>query len=119
MYFKINNIDFSHMVSGLKVGYETIVSDTASGRTADGKMTIKPIATKVKLYITFRYSTVAEMRSLLGAIEGYSNLRISYLNPRTNTLDTITAYTGTPEPEYYSISDKTIYKPMSLNFIEL
>ena len=117
MYFKINNVDYSHLVSGLKVGYETLVSDQ-SGRNARGDTVIDVVNTKTKLYVTFRHTTVAEMRSLLGAINGYV-VSVSFLNPKTNALDTITAYTGTPEPEYYSISDKTIYKPMSLNFIEL
>lgn len=31
--FKINNVDFSGLVTGLKVGYETLVSDN-SGRNA-------------------------------------------------------------------------------------
>jgi hypothetical protein len=117
MYFKINNVDYSHLVSGLKVGYETLVSDQ-SGRNARGDTVIDVINEKIKLYVTFRHTTIAEMRSLLGAIENYV-IDVTFLNPRTNALQTIRVYTGTPEPEYYSISDKTIYKPMSLNFIEL
>ena len=58
------------------------------------------------------------MKDFLTAIESYV-VNVSFLNPKTNALTTITAYTGTPEPEYYSISDKTIYKPMNINFIEL
>lgn len=117
MYFKINDTDFSHLVSGLKVGYETLVSDN-SGRNANGDTVIDIINRKIKLYITFRHTTNEEMAALLGAISDYV-VNVSFLNPLTNALSTITAYTGTPEPEYYTISDKTIYKPMSLNFIEL
>jgi hypothetical protein len=117
MYFKINNNDFSGLVSGLKVGYETLVSEN-SGRNANGDTVIDVVNRKTKLYITFRHTTVAEMKNLLSAISGYV-VSVSFLNPETNALSTITAYTGTPEPEYYTISDKTIYKPMSLNFIEL
>lgn len=58
------------------------------------------------------------MQKLLNAIQDYV-INISFLNPLTNSLSTITAYTGTPEPEYYTISNKTIFKPMQLNFIEL
>jgi hypothetical protein len=117
MYFKINNTDFSGLVSGMKVGFETLVSDN-SGRNAAGDTVIDVINKKVKLYITFRHTTNAEMKSLLAAIKDYV-VNVQFLDPKTETLTTIQAYTGTPEPEYYTISDKTIYKPMSLNFIEL
>lgn len=117
MYFKINNTDFSHLVSGLKVGYETLVSEN-SGRNANGDTVIDVINRKIKVYITFRHTTNSEMAQLLSAINDYV-VNVSFLNPQTNALSSITAYTGTPEPEYYTISDKTIYKPMSLNFIEL
>lgn len=118
MYFKINNVDFSSMVSGLKVGYETLVSDN-SGRNAAGDTVIDVINKKVKLYVTFRHTTAAEMESILGAISDYV-VNASYLDPTTGALKTISAYTGTPEPEYYTIQPtQTIYKPMNLNFIEL
>lgn len=117
MYFKINGTDFSGLVSGLKVGYETLVSDK-SGRNAAGDTVIDIINKKFKVYITFRHTTDAEMKNLLAAIKDYV-VSIQFLNPQTGALTTIQAYTGTPEPEYYTISDKTIYKPMSLNFIEL
>lgn len=117
MYFKINNVNFSHLVSELKVGYEVLVSDN-SGRNAAGDTVIDIINKKIKLYVTFRHTTQSEMKSLLNAIENYV-VNVSFLNPKTNTLSTIQAYIGTPEPEYYTISDKTVFKPMSLNFIEL
>lgn len=117
MYFKINGSDFSYIVSGLKVGYETLVSEN-SGRNANGDTVIDVINRKVKLYITFRHMDNNEMDSLLEAIKDYV-VEVSYLDPKTQTLETITAYTGTPEPEYYTISDKTVFKPMSLNFIQL
>ena len=117
MYFKINGSDFSYIVSGLKVGYETLVSEN-SGRNANGDTVIDVINRKVKLYITFRHTTNTEMDSLLTAIRDYV-VEVGYLDPQTQTIKTITAYTGTPEPEYYTISDKTVFKPMSLNFIQL
>lgn len=117
MYFNINGLDFSHMVSGLKVGYETLVSGD-SGRNAAGDTVIDVINRKYKLYVTFRHTTNIEMKAILDAIKDYV-VTVTFLNPKTNTQTTITAYTGTPEPEYYTISDKTVYKPMSLNFIEL
>jgi hypothetical protein len=117
MYFKIGNSDFSSLVSGLKVGYETLVSDE-SGRNANGDTVIDIVNKKRKIYVTLRHTTNSEMASFLAAIEDYV-ITVSYLDPKTKTLKSIQAYTGTPEPEYYTISDKTIYKPLSLNFIEL
>jgi hypothetical protein len=117
MYFVINDKDFSNMVSGLRVGYETLVSSN-SGRNANGDTVIDIVNRKKKLYITFRHSTVEEMKRLLAAISDYV-VTVKYLNPLTNELASITAYTGTPEPEYLTISDKTVFKPLALNFIEL
>lgn len=118
MYFKINNVDYSHLVSALKVGYETLVSDN-SGRNAAGDTVIDVINKKVKLYVTFRHTTKEEMADLLNAIKDYV-VNVTYLNPQDGRLTTITTYTGTPEPEYYTAQPTyTIYKPMNLNFIEL
>ncbi len=117
-YFKINNKDFSSYVSTMKVGFETLVSDD-SGRNANGDTVIDVINHKVKLYIGFRHLLEEEMQELLAAISDYV-VKVSFLNPKTKELTTITTYTGTPEPEYYTIQPThTIYKPMTLNFIEL
>lgn len=117
MYFKINNTDFSHLISGLKVGYEVLVSDK-SGRNANGDTTIDIINRKRKIYVTLRHTTNAEMKSFLEAVKDYV-VNVSYLDAETNTMKNAQCYISTPEPEYYTISDKTIYKPMSLNFVEL
>lgn len=117
MYFAINDIDFSSYVSSLKVGYETLVSDN-SGRNANGDTVIDIVNRKIKVYVTFRHTTKEEMQALLAAISDYV-VKVSFLNPKTDTMTDITAYTGTPEPDYYTISNKTIYNPMNLNFIEL
>jgi hypothetical protein len=118
MYFKINNKDFSGLVSGLKVGYETLVSDS-SGRNANGDTVLDIVNTKHKLYVSLRHTIGDEMKDFLIAIQDYV-VNVSYREPKTGVLRTITAYTGTPEPEYYTIqSDMVIYKPMNINFIEL
>lgn len=117
-YLKINNTDVSSLVSGLKVGYETLVSDT-SGRNANGDTVLEVIATKAKVYVTFRPMLDDDMSTLLSAIQDYV-VNVSYRDPKTNILKTINCYTGTPEPEYYFIlENRVLYKEMSLNFIEL
>lgn len=118
MYFKVNGIDLSHLVSSMKIGYETLVSEN-SGRNAAGDTVIDVINKKHKVYITFRHTTGAEMQELLSAIGDYV-VTVSFRNPTNSALTTITAYTGTPEPDYYTIQpNMVVYKPMSLNFIEL
>ena len=118
IYFKINNTDFSHLVSSLKVGYETLVSDN-SGRNAAGNTVIDIINRKIKVYVEFRPMLDSHMNSLLTAIKDYV-VNVSYLDPETQALKTIQCYTGTPEPEYFTIQDnRKLFKQMSLNFIEL
>lgn len=114
--FKINGVDFSDLVAGLKVGYETLVSSN-SGRNANGDTVVDVINMKRKIYVTLRHTTFAEMQRFLAAIAPYT-VTVSYLDPRDFTMKEATTYTGTPEPEYRNIS-KTIFKQLTLNFIEL
>ena len=117
-YLKVNGVDFSNMVAGLKVGHETLVSDK-SGRNANGDSFIDVVNKKYKIYVTLRHTFDDEMKSFLDAIDSYV-VSVEFRNPKTQTLTTITAYTGTPEPEYFTIqANRILYKPLSLNFIEL
>lgn len=114
----LNGTDVSHLVKGLKIGYETLVSED-SGRNAKGDTVIDVINRKVKLYVTFRPMNESEMSSLLSAISPYV-ITAQYFDSKYNSLSSITCYTGTPEPEYYWIrNDSIFYKEFSLNFIEL
>ena len=117
-YFTINGVDYSDKVSSMKIGFETLVSEN-SGRNANGDTVIDVVNTKRKVYITFRHMFENEMRDLMNAIKDYI-VKVGFRNPQTGGVNVITAYTGTPEPEYYTIQPgNVIYKPMSLNFIEL
>lgn len=116
-YLKVEGTDFSDIVSGLKIGYETIVSDE-SGRNANGDTVMDIVNRKIKVYVELRHTTQKEMSTFLSALANYK-VSVTFLNPKTNALKTINAYTGTPEPEYYNLTSKMVYKPMSLNFIEL
>lgn len=117
-YLTINNVDVSNLVSGLKVGYETLVSED-SGRNANGDTVIDIVNRKAKVYVTFRVMDDTQMAKLLNAISSYV-VSVSFRDPKTNTTKTIKSYTGTPEPEYYTIqSNKVLYKSFNLNFIEL
>ena len=58
-----------------------------------------------------------DMTKLLSAIKPYV-VEVSFKNPETDVVKTITTYTGTPEPEYYNAS-LGLFKAFNLNFIEL
>ena len=81
--FKVGNKDFSDLVSGLKVGYETLVSDS-SGRNANGETVIDVINMKRTIYVSLRHTTIAEMTSFLSAIDPYQ-VTVTYLDPKTNS----------------------------------
>ena len=87
VYFKVGNTDFSNLVSSLKVGYETLVSDN-SGRNAAGNTVIDIINRKIKVYVEFRPMLDSHMNSLLTAIKDYV-VNVSYLDPETQALKTI------------------------------
>lgn len=117
-YLKVGDKDLSHLVNSLKIGYETLVSDN-SGRNANGDTVIDIINEKRKIYVGLRHTTQEEMDYFLAAIGSYVN-EVSFLDAKTNTMQTITAYRGTPEPDYYTIQEgKILFKPMTINFIEL
>ena len=117
-YLTINNVDVSNLVSGLKVGYETLVSED-SGRNANGDTVIDIINRKAKVYVTFRPMDSSEMVKLMNSFSNYV-VNVSFLDPKTNQIKTIQAYTSTPEPEYLWIHDnQVLYKSFNLNFIEL
>ena len=106
------------MVAGLKVGHETLVSDK-SGRNANGDSFIDVVNKKYKIYVTLRHTLDDEMKLFMNTIEPYV-VNVQFRNPKTKALTTITAYTGTPEPEYFTIQPNyVLYKPLSLNFVEL
>ena len=118
MILSINGTDVSHLVQGLKVGYETLVSED-SGRNANGDTVLDIINRKVKLYVTFRPMESRDMATLLGAMSDYV-INVSYRDSKTNATNTIQCYHGTPEPEYYWVLNRQVlYKAFNLNFIEL
>lgn len=117
-YLNINGTDVSHLVQGLKIGYETLVSED-SGRNANGDTVLDIINRKIKLYVTFRPMDGEEMITLLSSFASYV-IPITFRDSKTNLHKTITCYTGTPEPEYYWIhGNQVLYKAFDLNFIEM
>ena len=117
-YLKIGDTDFSSLVSGLKLSYQVLLSDT-SGRNARGDNYVDIINRKQKLTVTVRQTTQAEMASLLNAIHPYV-VSVSYLDGETQAMKTIQAYATAAEPEYYRIIDgKTMFRPLTISLIEM
>lgn len=117
-YLRINGTDVSHLVKGLKIGYETLVAEN-SGRNANGDTVLDVINHKVKIYVTFRPMDDYDMKKLLATFENYV-IPVTYRDSKTGAEKTVTCYTGTPEPEYYWIlGDTVLYREFQLNFIEL
>ena len=117
-YLNINGTDVSHLVKKLRIGYETLVAEN-SGRNANGDTVLDIVNRKVKLYVTFRPMDDSDMSLLLGTFADYV-IPVSYRDSKTNAVNTINCYTGTPEPEYYWIlNNQVLYKEMNLNFIEM
>jgi hypothetical protein len=119
MILSINGVDVSDLVQGMKIGYETLVSEEGSGRNAQGDMVIDVINRKVKVYASFRPMSGSDMSRLLGAMDDYV-VNVSFRDSKTNATRTITAYTGTPTPDYYWVlGNQALYKAFDVNFIEL
>ena len=117
-YLKIGDTDFSGIVSGLKLGYQVLLSD-ASGRNARGDNYVDIVNRKQKLTVTVRQTTQAEMAGLLAAIQPYV-VNVSYLDGETQAIKAMQAYVSTAEPEYYRIiNGKTMFKPLTLSFVEM
>lgn len=117
-YLSINGTDVSYLVKGLKVGYETLVSED-SGRNANGDTVLDIVNRKMKLYVSFRPMDGSDMSKLLSAIGPYV-VNVTYRDPKTGSNKTVNCYHGTPEPEYYWIlNNQILYKEFQFNFIEL
>lgn len=115
-YFKINNIDFSHIVSGLKIkNAATFNSQT----NAAGNTVIDLINAKRTIEVNIIPIDSVTMADLQEAIKGLA-VSIGFRNPVTNALEEINCFISGIEAEYYTIqANKVLYKPFSLTFSEL
>lgn len=114
-YFKINSTDFSDYVSKLKVGTEWIYKsrDSASGVTI-----VKPLGIKRTVEVGIRALSDSEAKTLLTAVNGFT-VNISYLNPDTNTVETIPCFVPEHVKDYYTINDEQVLlNPFTISFIQ-
>lgn len=115
-YLKINNIDFSLMVSGLEVN-DTVNYNAQTN--AAGNTVVDYINRKKTIKADFIPLTNNQMWALQDMINKFS-VSITYLNPATNALDSINCIIPAASVRYYTIqADKVLFNACSLEFIEL
>ena len=115
-YFKINEIDFSMYVSGLKVSKS---ANYSAQTNAAGNTVVDYINSKRVIEVSIIPLDAAAMLNLKAVIDAFS-VSITFRNPSTNELETINAIIPEDEIEYYTIqANRVLYKEFSLTFTEL
>lgn len=116
-YFKINNKDYSNYVNELKVNR---VANYNSQTNAAGNTVVEYINAKREIEVGIIPLDNDAMAALLADVEKF-NVSISFLNPKTNTLEeSVNCIIPSNNVEYYTIrADKVSYKAFTLKFIEL
>ena len=115
-YFKINNLDYSHFVSGLKI---TKNRNYNAQTNAAGNTVIDFINSKRTIEVSFIPLDRKQMSIIQSGILDEA-VNISFLNPENGLLETITAFLPSNGIEYYTIQqDKQLFKSFTLTFTEL
>lgn len=115
-YLKINDIDFSMYVSGLKVATEHIYKQRTN---AAGNTLIKYVNTKYVIEASIIPLNQTIMAQLQKQINNLS-VSVSFLDPDSKELKTIDCIIPKQIVEYYTIQDSNVkFKAFTLNFQEL
>lgn len=116
-YFKINEVDYSNCVSGLKVTKNHIYS---SQTNAAGNTVADYINSKRVIEVTIIPLDAAALSTLLTAIDNF-NVNISFLNPQTGAIEeNVSCIIPSNEVEYYTIqAGKVLTNAFSLSITEL
>ena len=113
----IEDVDFTSELESMTISQEVLLS-SKSGRTARGNNVVDIVNRKTKLSCSFRFMNGNRMQAFLEAVYPYV-LTVQYLEPRTNTLRTMSAYIGTPEVPLQSLLGNKHYGAFTLSFIEM
>lgn len=115
-YFKINGIDFSNYVNELKVN--KVTNHTAQTNAA-GNTVVDKINTKYIVTVGFIYMNETEMTELVTELDWFT-ITVFFKCPKTGVVKQIKTIVPEYEVEYYTIQDnKILYKPLTLEFVEL
>lgn len=118
MFFKIEDVNFSHIISKLNIekrhNYKSQVS-------AGGTTTVEYINSKREIEIEVISLDDTAMAQLLSYLDLFS-LKISFLNPKTNTLEKdVQVIIPSNKVEYYTIQggNNVRFNALSVKFQEL
>lgn len=115
-YFMINDIDYSHCISELKVGSE---ANYNAQTNAAGDTVVDYVNKKRVIEVGIIPLNQTTLTNLTRLISNF-NVSISFLNPETNSLETIDCIIPSSNVEYYTIQiGKVMSKAFTLQFIEL
>lgn len=106
-YFKINNNDYSTYVNKLIV--DTTHKYTAR-ENASGNLLVKHITRKKKLQVGIIPLDATTLSTLMDDLDSFE-CTVTYLDPKTNALETINCIIPVHSVEYYTIqADKVMTK---------
>ena len=115
-YFKINDTDFSHCVSGLKVKR---TANYNSQTNAAGDTVVDYINHKRTITVDIIPIESEAMNSLQTVIANLE-VKVSYRNPNTGALENCNCIIPDNEVSYYTIqANKVIFNEFTLTFYEL
>ena len=115
-YLKLNNMDVSAYVSGLKVSK---AANYTAQTNAAGNTVVDYINTKRTIEVSINAVNDAAMKAIQSLLEDIE-VSLTYRNPATGELDTIMCILPQNEIEYYTIqAEKVMYKAFTLTFTEL
>lgn len=116
-YFKIDGVDFSHIVSELRVGR---AANYTAQVNAAGNTVVDYINTKRTIEVGIIPLDDSAMAELLGAVDGFS-VTLAYRDPITNVLEEgVACIVPEAEVDYYTIQGgKVLYNAFTLEFTEL
>lgn len=115
-YLKINNIDVSMYVSGLKVSK---AANYSAQTNAAGNTVVDYINTKRTVEATIIALDDAAMKTISSLLDDIQ-ITLDYRNPATGELEKINCILPQTTIEYYTIqADKVMYKAFTLTFTEL
>lgn len=116
-YFKIGNRDYSKCINSLK---ELTTNNYTAQQNAAGDTVVDYINKKRVIEVGFIPLVGETMAYLMADIEAF-NVSISYLSPKTKTLENnVNCIVASHEPDYYTIQDGNVmFKAFTLTFTEL
>jgi hypothetical protein len=115
-YFKINNNDYSIYVNALNVNKVNVYNEQVN---AAGDTVVDFINSKRVINVGIIPLTAEALKSLTQDLDNF-NVSVTFLNPRTNELETASCIIPDDNIEYYTIqANNVLTKAFSLQFQEL